>query len=270
MPSLEGSDIASLDSENVAIEPAILARAPNATLLVLDSGIPLMLFRPDRRAPLLVFDLDGTLADTAGDLVNALNVVLAGENLPNVDLATGRPLVGGGARALIKRGLAANGKTVSESRLDEMVAIFLAEYEAHIADNTFLFDGVCTALDRFEAAGFIFAVCTNKVAHAANLLMNALGVADRFKAICGKDTFPVSKPDGRALLETIARAGGDPRRAVMIGDSKTDIDTARSAEVPVVGVTFGYTEQPIATLDPDRVIERYEELWDAVADLRVA
>lgn len=223
-----------------------------------------------RSPPLLVFDLDGTIADTAGDLVNALNVVLAAENLPTVDLPTGRPFVGGGAKALIRRGLKAYGVTVAEEKLDEMVELFLAHYEAHIADETVLFDGFVAALDRFESAGFSFAVCTNKVEHPAVLLLNALGVADRFKAICGKDTFAVSKPDGRALIETIARAGGDPRRAVMVGDSKTDIDTARSAEVPVVGVTFGYTVEPIAIFGPDRVIAHYDELWDAVGALQVA
>jgi len=222
-----------------------------------------------RSLPLLVFDLDGTLADTAGDLVNALNVVLAAENLPTVDLPTGRPFVGGGAKALIRRGLAAAGVTASEARLDGMVEVFLAHYEAHIADETFLFDGLVDALDRFGSAGFAFAVCTNKVEHPAVLLLQALGVADRFEAICGKDTFPVSKPDGRALTLTIARAGGDPRRAVMIGDSRTDIDTARNAEVPVVGVTFGYTDQPIATYAPDRIIAHYDELWEAVESLQV-
>lgn len=219
--------------------------------------------------PLLVFDLDGTLADTAGDLVNALNVVLAAENLPTVDLVTGRPFVGGGAKALIRRGLAASGVTASEARLDALVEVFLAYYEAHIADESVLFDGVLDALDRFEAAGFSFAVCTNKVEHPAVMLLEALGVADRFKAICGKDTFPVSKPDGRALVETIARAGGDPRRAVMVGDSRTDIETARNAGVPVIGVTFGYTDQPISAYTPDRVIAHYDELWGAVEALQV-
>jgi phosphoglycolate phosphatase len=220
--------------------------------------------------PLLVFDLDGTIADTAGDLVNALNVVLVAENLPQVDLATGRPFVGGGAKVMIQRGLAAAGVTVSQAKLDAMVDVFLTYYEAHIADESRLFDGVVTALDRFETAGFRFAVCTNKVEHPSVLLLEALGVAGRFAAICGKDTFAVSKPDGRALIETIARAGGDPRRTVMIGDSSTDIATARNAEVPVVGVTFGYTDQPIATYAPDRVIAHFDELWEAVETLKVA
>ena len=220
--------------------------------------------------PLLVFDLDGTLADTACDLVSTLNVILAREGLSGVDFAQARAMVGGGARLLIQRGLTANGISVSESRLDELLADFLAYYEVHIADETALFPGVAEALDRFEAAGFTFAVCTNKVEHPSILLLTALGIAGRFKAICGKDTFPVSKPNGGALLHTIARAGGDRSRTVMIGDSETDIDTARNAGVPVVAVTFGYTSEPVDTFKPDRVISHYDELWDAVEALGVA
>lgn len=220
--------------------------------------------------PLLVFDLDGTLADTAGDLMATLNVILAREGLVAVELAQARAMVGGGARLLIQRGLTANGITASESRLDEMLVDFLAYYEAHIADETALFPGVAAALDRFEAAGFTFAVCTNKVEYPSVLLLTALGIAGRFRAICGKDTFRVSKPDGEALLQTIARAGGDRGRAVMIGDSKIDIDTARNAGVPVVAVNFGYTSEPVDTFKPDRVIGHYDELWGVVEALGVA
>ena len=220
--------------------------------------------------PLLVFDLDGTLADTAGDLMATLNVILAREGLAAVELAQARAMVGGGARLLIQRGLTANGITASESRLDEMLVDFLAYYEAHIADETALFPGVAAALDRFEAAGFTFAVCTNKVEYPSVLLLTALGIAGRFRAICGKNTFRVSKPDGEALLQTIARAGGDRDRAVMIGDSKIDIDTARNAGVPVVAVNFGYTSEPVETFKPDRVIGHYDELWGAVEALGVA
>jgi phosphoglycolate phosphatase len=219
--------------------------------------------------PLLVFDLDGTLADTAGDLVATLNVILAREGLAAVELAQARAMVGGGARLLIQRGLTANGITASESRLDEMLVDFLAYYEAHIADETALFPGVAAALDRFEAAGFTFAVCSNKVEYPSVLLLTALGIAGRFQAICGKDTFRVSKPDGEALLQTIARAGGDRDRAVMIGDSKIDIDAARNAGVPVVAVNFGYTSEPVDTFKPDRVIGHYDELWGAVEALGV-
>jgi phosphoglycolate phosphatase len=146
----------------------------------------------------------------------------------------------------------------------------MAYYEAHIAEETVLFPGVARALDRFEAAGYGFAVCTNKAEHASVLLLRTLGVAHRFRAICGKDSFAVNKPDGEALLQTIARAGGAPNRAVMVGDSKTDIDTARNAGVPVIAVTFGYAKEPVEIFEPDRVIGHYDELWDAVEALGVA
>jgi phosphoglycolate phosphatase len=222
------------------------------------------------RAPLLVFDLDGTLADTADDLVATLNVILAREGLAGITVPDARAMVGGGARALIERGLSIHGIRMSETRVDKMLVDFLAYYEAHIADETVLFPGVARALDRFEAAGFAFAVCTNKVERPSILLLTALGIAGRFRAICGKDTFAVSKPNGEALLQTIARARGDRGRAVMVGDSKIDIDTARNAGIPVVAVNFGYASEPVDRFKPDRVIGHYDELWGAVAALGVA
>lgn len=223
-----------------------------------------------RIRPLLVFDLDGTLADTAGDLVSTLNAILEREGLAGIGFDEARAMVGAGARALVQRGLAAHGVKASEARLDELFDAFLSHYEAHIADQTVLFPGVAEALDRFEEAGWAFAVCTNKIEYPSVLLLTALGVADRFRAICGKNTFAVSKPNGEALLQTIAQAGGDHRRAVMVGDSKTDIDTARNANVPVVAVDFGYTDQPVGAFKPDRIISHFDELWDAVEALRVA
>jgi len=217
--------------------------------------------------PILVFDLDGTLADTAGDLVSTLNAILEREGLSGIAFDEARAMVGAGARALVQRGLAAHGVKASEARLDALFAEFLAHYEAHIADATVLYPGVAEALDRFEGAGWGFAVCTNKIEYPSILLLTALGVAKRFRAICGKDTFAVSKPDGEALLQTIARAGGDRRRAIMVGDSKTDIDTARNANIPVVAVDFGYTDQPVSTFKPDRIISHFDELWDAVEGL---
>lgn len=220
--------------------------------------------------PLLVFDLDGTLADTAGDLVSTLNALLTREGLAAIPFQDARAMVGAGAKALVQRGLKANGVEVNEARLDALFTDFLAHYEAHIADKSTLYPGVTAALDRFAAAGWAFAVCTNKIEYPSVLLMTALGVAGRFAAICGKDTFSVSKPDGEALLRTIAKAGGDPRRTIMVGDSKTDIDTARNAKIPVVAVNFGYTELPVETFEPDRVIGHFDQLWDAVETLSSA
>ena len=128
------------------------------------------------------------------------------------------------------------------------------------------------ALDRFGAAGWEFAVCTNKVEHPSIRLLTELGVARRFRAICGQDTFRVdgkaiAKPDPRHILLTIEKAGGRPERAVMVGDSKFDIAAAQAASVPVVAVDFGYTDEPAATFSPDRVISHFDQLWDAVAGL---
>jgi|SRR6516165_4533817 phosphoglycolate phosphatase len=217
--------------------------------------------------PLLVFDLDGTLADTAGDLITTLNVILGRDGLPKLSVEEARPMVGAGAKALIQRGLAANGVEVSEARLEEMFDAYLAHYEAHICDLTVLYPGVVAALDLFEAEGWAFAVCTNKIEHPSIKLLTELGVAHRFRAICGKNTFPVSKPDGGALLQTIARAGGDPRRAIMVGDTKTDVNTARNAAIPVVAVDFGYADQPVGNFKPDRIIGHFDQLWAAVDGL---
>ena len=226
--------------------------------------------KPLSPRPLLVFDLDGTLADTAGDLVSTLNALLIREGLAAIPFHDARAMVGAGARALVLRGLKANGVEPSEAQLEQLFADFLKHYEEHIADETALYPGVTAALDRFAQAGWSFAVCTNKIEYPSVLLLTALGVAGRFAAICGKDTFEVSKPDGDALLKTIAKAGGDPRRAIMVGDSKTDIETAKNARVPVVAVNFGYTELPVESYGPDLVIGHYDELWDAAAALSAA
>lgn len=219
------------------------------------------------RAPVLIFDLDGTLADTAYDLIGALNVLLMREGLAPLALEAARPLVGGGARALIERGFACRGEPLDLMRADALVRDFLMHYEAHIADESRLFPGALAALDRFRAAGFRLAVCTNKPEGLARLLLQKLSAADRFAAICGRGSFPMHKPDPRTLWLTIEAADGDPRRAVMVGDSKTDIDTARAAGTPTVAVDFGYTDTPVAAFSPDRIISHFDELWDAVTSL---
>ncbi|MFN3892719.1 MAG: HAD-IA family hydrolase [Beijerinckiaceae bacterium] len=221
-------------------------------------------------APLLVLDLDGTIADTAGDLVGTLNIVLADEGLPPISLEEGRAMVGAGARALIERGFAASGAPLDAAKLEALFHKFLAIYEGRIAEESRLFDGLRASLERFAEAGWKLAVCTNKIESASVKLLEALGVADMFVAICGQDTHidngkPVSKPDARALLMTIARAGGDKTTTVMVGDSKTDILTAKNAGVPVVAVDFGYTDVHVSAFDPDVVISHFDDLWGAVA-----
>ena len=219
--------------------------------------------------PLLVFDLDGTLCETADDLISTLNVVLAHEGAAPVAGASARTMVGRGARDLIRRGLAASNREVSPQRIEQLFGDFLAHYNAHVADHSFLFPGVTATLDRFAAAGSRFAVCTNKIEAPSVKLLELLGVAHRFSAICGQDTFAVCKPHPEALLQTIARAGGIPARSIMVGDSKTDIDTARAAGIPVIAVDFGYTDVHVSELGPDAVISHFDELWDAVARLPI-
>lgn len=217
--------------------------------------------------PVLVYDLDGTLADTAGDLMGALNAVLAAEGLAPLPVANARNLLGAGARALILRGFAASGRELAPEKLDVLFEDFLAHYNAHIADHSRLYPGVAEALDRFAAEGRIQAICTNKFEGLARTLVEKLGVADRFAFICGQDTFGIGKPDPKPLLETIAAAGGARERAILVGNSETDVRTARAAGLPVVAVDYGYTDVPAAELGADRVISHFDDLAAALESL---
>ncbi|KAA2237036.1 phosphoglycolate phosphatase [Salinarimonas soli] len=214
--------------------------------------------------PIVVFDLDGTLADTAPDLIATLNAILADEGLAPLPLAEAGALIGVGARALIERGVASNGRTLPPGRLDILYAEFLERYAANVCVETRLYPGARAALNRLAGEGYRLAICTNKFESHARALLAALGVLDIFQALGGRDTFPVCKPDPRHLTLTITAAGGDPTRAVMVGDSRTDIVTARAAGIPVIAVPFGYTDVPIETLSPDRVISHFDELAEAV------
>jgi phosphoglycolate phosphatase len=218
-------------------------------------------------APTIVFDLDGTLVDTAPDLIAALNHVLAREGLPAVPLASARNMIGAGARKLIERGLEAEGRTMSVDDLNRLTAEFIEHYAAHIADASRPFEGLEDALDDLAARGCRLAVCTNKLEWLSKRLLDQLQLSPRFAAICGADTFGVSKPDPAILQQTVARAGGELASAIMVGDAGTDIGVARRARVPVIGVSFGYTEVPIADLKPDRLIHHMRELPGAVTAL---
>ena len=218
----------------------------------------------------VVFDIDGTLAETAGDLIGALNVVLHGEGLAPLPVEAARSLLGAGGRALIQRGFAQAGRSIAADKLDALFVDFLKFYNAHIADHTFLYPGVAAAIDRFSQAGWRLAVCTNKMDRSSHLLLGKLGVEDRFAFICGQDTFGVGKPDPKPLIETIRAAGGAVETAVMVGDSITDVRIARAAGVPVVLVDFGYTDTPAAELGADRVISHFDELYDAALALTKA
>src|SRR3954447_13401102 len=217
---------------------------------------------------IVVFDLDGTLVDTAPDLISALNHVLDREGLPPVPLASARNMIGAGARKLIERGLELEGRTAGIEDITRLTSDFIDYYAAHIADISRPFEGLEGALDDLATRGYRFAVCTNKLEWLSKLLLEQLGLSARFSAICGADTFGVSKPDPAILRQTIIRAGGDVASAVMVGDAGPDVGVARRAGIPVIGVTFGYTEVPLADFKPDRLIDHMRELPAAVESLR--
>jgi phosphoglycolate phosphatase len=215
----------------------------------------------------IVFDLDGTLVDTAPDLVATLNAVLAREGYASVPYAEARTMIGGGARHMLARAVSRRGLAIDPGELDRLFADFVAHYAAHIADASRPFPGIEPALDLLAAQGARFAVCTNKLEQLSIALLERLGLAGRFAAICGQDTFGMSKPDPELLRRTIARAKGDLAGTVMVGDSTIDVAVARAAGVPVIAVDFGYSDVPAPQLKADRVIGHFDELPGAVASL---
>jgi phosphoglycolate phosphatase len=215
----------------------------------------------------VVFDLDGTLVDTAPDLISALNFILDREGLAPVPLHAARTMIGAGARRLVERGLELEGRRYHLDDVNRLTSDFIDYYAAHIADASRPFEGLEGALDDLKAQGYRFAVCTNKLEWLSKLLLDRLGLSWRFSAICGADTFGVAKPDPAILQQTVGRAGGDLSTTIMVGDAGPDIGVARRAGVPVIGVEFGYTDVPIADLKPDRLISHMRELPGAVQGL---
>jgi phosphoglycolate phosphatase len=215
----------------------------------------------------VVFDLDGTLVDTAPDLINALNFVLVREGMPAIPLSSARNMIGAGARRMLERGIEADGRAVSVADIDRMTKDFVDHYADHIAEASRPFEGLEAALDDLAGRGYQFAVCTNKLEWLSKKLLDELGLSARFSAICGADTFGISKPDPTILQQTVARAGGELSSTIMVGDAGPDIGVARRAGVPVIGVEFGYTDVPIADLKPDRLIGHMRDLRQAVESL---
>ena len=222
---------------------------------------------PHAPNPTIVFDLDGTLVDSAPDLVDSLNVILGRDGIAPLPLARARKFVGRGARVMIRQGLEAAGATASDARLEAMFAAYLAHYEEHLSVKTRYYPGVEAALDALAASGHTLAVLTNKYERPARALIRDLGGTERFAAIVGQDTFPVCKPNAAALRLTIEKAGGDPARAIMVGDTETDVSTARNAGLPVIAVDFGYAPEPVEGLRPDHVISHFDQLTGAIAAL---
>lgn len=210
--------------------------------------------------PLVVFDLDGTLVDTAPDLVASLNHVVAQAGIEPVTYADLTHLVGHGARAMIERTFALRGKALSEEQLVRQMKEFVEFYHGTMPGESVPYPGLVTALDRLQDAGLKLAVCTNKPEMLAKRLLEGLGLLGRFAAVTGGDTFTFRKPHAEHLLSTVANAGGKVERSVMVGDSLNDILVARNAAVPSIAVPFGYSDVPIESLSPDRIIHHFDEL----------
>lgn len=215
----------------------------------------------------VAFDLDGTLVETAPDLIAATNHVLADAGLAPAAPEVLRPSISFGAAAMITAGFKHHGHQVRAGDASAHLEKFIAYYSANIAATSHAYPGLEASLDRLAARGARLAVCTNKQAALSEQLLGGLRLRARFSALAGRDTFPVCKPHPDHLIGAIRMAGGDPKRAVMVGDSKTDIDTAKAAGIPVVAVTFGYTDVHVRDLAPDAIIEHYDELEAAIERL---
>ena len=238
----------------------VITPALAETARPIDWRRPLPAAEHDLAGAVVAFDLDGTLVDTAPDLIGTLNYMLAEHGHDGLPLASARTLVGHGARVMIERGFAAAGETVEPPRMDALFAHFIDLYVARIAMASRPNPGVIEALDELERAGARFAVCTNKRTDLSLALLDALDLTRRFAAIVGPDLAGAAKPDPRHLVFAIERAGGTLGRALMVGDSRADVEAAKAAHVPVVAVSFGYSDVPPADLRADALIDHFAEL----------
>jgi phosphoglycolate phosphatase len=217
--------------------------------------------------PALIFDLDGTLADTAPDLLGATNAVLVTRGRALLDLAHLRHMVGFGARALIHQAMAASGAPAHEEEMPALVEIFLAHYRAHIADGTRLFPRVAETLERLKSQGARLGVLTNKPQELTDPLLPLLGLEGMFAAVYGAGRKPYIKPDPRIFHDVVTASGGGP--AVMVGDSITDLTTARAAGAPCILMSYGFTPVPARELGADMVLDDFAALPEAIRRLNL-
>jgi phosphoglycolate phosphatase len=215
----------------------------------------------------VVFDLDGTMIHTAPDLIRATNHVMAESGLPPAPAEIITPAVSGGARAMIAAALHHAGQTPDRVEMAPLLDMFSQFYIANIAEESHPFPGLIDALDYFAAARVFLGVCTNKRQANADLLLRTLKLDGYFGAVLGADALAVRKPHPDHVLTTIARLGGDPARAVMVGDSAPDIEAARAAGIAAIAVTHGYSDAPVESLAPDRIVADLSELPEVVIAL---
>ncbi len=218
--------------------------------------------------PLVVFDLDGTLIDTAPDLVDSLNHTIALDGLAPVSYSDLTFLVGHGAKVMIGRAFELRQAALGAQRHAELLDHFVRHYHQGMPGSSKPYPGLVDALERLRASGHDLAVCTNKMESLARNLLDGLGLTHYFTVITGGDTFEWRKPDARHLLETVKLAGGHPSRTIMIGDSINDIKVAQNASVKAIAVPFGYSDVPVESLAPDHVLAHFDGLTqDLVAAL---
>lgn len=215
----------------------------------------------------VIFDLDGTLADTSGDLIAAANVCFRQMGLGDVlDPGRDQGVALRGGRRMLTVGLE-RVERFDPAVVEEYYPVLLEAYASDIDRHTVLYPGAMAAVGGLRAAGYGVGICTNKPERLAALLLQSLGVLDDFASLVGADTLPVHKPDPEPLREAARRAGGDPAKTLLVGDSDTDRNTARAAGVPSVLVTFGPSGADMAALAPEALLDRYEDLPALVARL---
>lgn len=215
----------------------------------------------------VIFDLDGTLADTSGDLIAAANACFRQMGLGDVlDPATDQGIALRGGKMMLTHGLR-RADRYDPALVDSYYPVLLDAYAQAIDLHTFLYPGAMEAVEALKSQGYGVGICTNKPERLADLLLQRMGIRDAFASMVGADTLTVRKPDPEPLREAARRAGGDPARCVLIGDSDTDRNTARAAGVPSVLVTFGPSGADMAALQPEALLDRFEDLPDVVQRL---
>ena len=215
----------------------------------------------------IAFDLDGTLVETHEDLVGTLNRMLVRHGHPEVPMEGAAELIGGGARALLEHGFVAAGAPIEEARDPALFDAFIADYIDHIADHSAPYEGVVETLEQLSARGALLVVATNKRTDLSQLLLDKIDLAKHFAAIVGPDKVSARKPSGAHLKEAVTLGGGDASQAIMVGDAAPDISAARDAGMASIGVSYGYTPTPIEDLEPDVIIDAFEDVEEAIDGL---
>ncbi|MBB6251345.1 phosphoglycolate phosphatase [Nitrospirillum iridis] len=216
----------------------------------------------------ILFDFDGTLIDSAPDILTGINRLLDEENLPALDLGQVHQFIGDGAPTLVTRAFAATGRPLAPDSVPAMTDRYMAIYEALPADPSCVFPGVAETLAHL-CAHIPLALVTNKPERATHAVLQAIGLNSYFKAVVGGDTLPTRKPHPGPLLHAMAQLGAEPARTVMVGDGANDVTAGRAAGARVVCVTYGYPRMPVEELGADRLVDHFHELPAALLDLSV-